>query len=96
MIVLDKKEIMLGPVGSAMFRILALNAGRVVSRDRLGQVSQTLLDPHNLNAHISRLRVKLGVEARKRIQTVPGVGYMYVSPDKSVGRGSEGPSERTI
>ena len=83
MIVLDKKEIRLGPVGSAIFSVLALNAGQAVSRDRLGQVSQTLLDPHNLNAHICKLRVKLGVEGRKRIQTVPGEGYMYVSPEKS-------------
>ena len=83
MIILDKREIMLGPVGSAIFSVLALNAGQVVSRDRLGQLSQTLLDPHNLNSHISKLRVKLGPEGRKRIQTVPGEGYMYVSPEKA-------------
>ena len=83
MIVLDEKEIMLGPIGSAMFSMLALNAGEVVSRDRMQRsVSETLLDPHNFNAHISKLRVKLGVDARNRIQTVPGIGYMYVSPDK--------------
>src|ERR1017187_8555311 len=33
-------------------------------------------------AHMHTLRVKLG-EARERIQRVPGVGYMYVSPVKS-------------
>jgi DNA-binding winged helix-turn-helix (wHTH) protein len=82
MIVLGKKEIALGPVGSATFRMLALNAGQVVPRDRLRRsVSETLLDPHNFNAHIYKLRVKLG-EARTRIQTVPGVGYTYVSPNK--------------
>jgi len=90
MIMLGKKEIALGPVGSAIFRMLVLNAGQVVSRDRLRRsTSETLLDPTNLNAHMHTLRVKLGVEARERIQRVPGVGYMYVSPDKSAECGSE-------
>jgi len=81
-IILDKKEITLGPVLSAIFNMLALNAGQVVSRDRLRRsVPKKLLDPLNLNAHMSTLRVKLG-EARERIQRVPGVGYMYVKPDK--------------
>ena len=81
-IILDKKEITLGPVLSAIFNTLALNAGQVVSRDRLRRsVPKKLLDPLNLNAHMSTLRVKLG-EARERIQRVPGVGYMYVKPDK--------------
>jgi DNA-binding response OmpR family regulator len=89
-IILEKKEIALGPVGSRILNMLALNAGKVISRDRLRRsVSETLLDPHNLNSHMHTLRVKLGVEPRKRIQTVPGVGYMYVSPDKSAERGSE-------
>ncbi len=84
MIMLGKKEVALGPIGSAIFRMLALNAGQVVSRDRLRRsVSETLLDPTNLNAHMHKLRVKLGVEGRERIQTVTGAGYMYVSPDKS-------------
>jgi len=83
-IILGKKEIALGPVGSGILNMMALNAGKAISRDRLRRsVSETLLDPHNLNSHIHTLRVKLGEEARKRIQTVPGVGYMYVSPDKN-------------
>jgi DNA invertase Pin-like site-specific DNA recombinase len=83
MIILGKKEIVLGPVGSAIFNLLALNAGQVVSRDRLRRsVPATPLDPTNLNAHMHKLRVKLGA-ARERIQRVPGVGYMYVSPDES-------------
>jgi hypothetical protein len=36
------------------------------------------------------LRVKLGVEAAKRLLRVPGVGYMYVSPDKIAQYGDEG------
>lgn len=81
-ITLGKKEISLGPVGSAIFNMLAQNAGQVVSRDRLRRATPDLIDPSNLDAHIYTLRIKLGVENRKRIQTVPGVGYMYVKPDK--------------
>jgi DNA-binding winged helix-turn-helix (wHTH) protein len=86
MIILGKKAIALGPVGSAIFNLLVLNAGQVVSRDRLRRaVPEKLLDPTNLNAHMHTLRVKLGVEAQNRIQRVPGIGYMYVSPDKNAG-----------
>ena len=84
MITLGKKEIALGPVGSVIFNMLALNAGQVVSRDRLRRsVSGKRFDTHNFNSHINKLRAKLGVEARRRIQTVPGIGYVYVSPDKN-------------
>jgi DNA-binding response OmpR family regulator len=76
---LGKKEITLGPVGWTIFNMLALNAGQVVSRSRL---SEKLLDPASLSVYIHSLRVELGVQARKRIQSVPGLGYMYVSPDK--------------
>jgi DNA invertase Pin-like site-specific DNA recombinase len=79
-ITLGQKEISLGPVSSAIFNMLALNAGRTVSRDSLRSSSPTLLDPSNLDAHIWRLRTKLGVANRKRIQTVRSAGYMYVSP----------------
>lgn len=84
-ITLGKKEISLGPVGSAIFNMLVLNAGQVVSRDRLRRVGSDLIDPSDLDAHVHTLRVKLGVENRKRIQTVRGVGYMYVSPEKTAG-----------
>jgi DNA invertase Pin-like site-specific DNA recombinase/DNA-binding winged helix-turn-helix (wHTH) protein len=86
-IMLGRREIALGSVSSAIFNMLALNAGQVITRDRLlHSVSAKALDPANLNAHIHLLRVKLGAQARKRIQRVPGVGYMYVSPGKGVDR----------
>ena len=62
--------------------MLVLNAGHVVSRDRLRLAFPRLIDPSEIDAHIGKLRVKLGVENRKRIQTIKGVGYMYVSPGK--------------
>jgi DNA-binding winged helix-turn-helix (wHTH) protein len=83
-ITLGQREILLGPVGSAIFNILVLNAGQVVSRERLRRAVSDPIDPSGLDAHIWTLRRKLGVENRKRIQTVKGVGYMYVSPTKGV------------
>jgi DNA invertase Pin-like site-specific DNA recombinase/DNA-binding winged helix-turn-helix (wHTH) protein len=83
-IVLGAKEITLGPVGSAILKLLLLNSGDVISRDQLQRsVPAKFLDTTNLNAHISRLRVKLG-DARDRIRRVPGVGYLYVSPNATL------------
>jgi len=51
----------------------------------LGQELQgvsDVIDPSNLDAHIWTLRSRLGVKNRKRIQTVKGVGYMYISSGK--------------
>jgi DNA invertase Pin-like site-specific DNA recombinase/DNA-binding winged helix-turn-helix (wHTH) protein len=82
-IILGKKEITLGPVGSALFNLLALNSGQVISRERLRRsVANKFLDTTNLNAHVSKLRLKLG-EARDRIRRIPNVGYMYVSPTRA-------------
>jgi DNA invertase Pin-like site-specific DNA recombinase/DNA-binding winged helix-turn-helix (wHTH) protein len=83
-VIVGKESINLGPVGSAIFSMLALNAGQVVSRDRLQRCSPgKVLDTLNLNAHICTLREKLGPFGRKRILRVPKVGYMYVSPAES-------------
>jgi DNA-binding response OmpR family regulator len=79
---LGQKEISLGPVGSAIFSMLAQNAGQVVSRDRLRRAAPYFIDPSTLDGHIWTLRSRLGAENRKRIQTIRGVGYMYVSPSK--------------
>ncbi len=93
-ITLDKKEITVGPFGFAIFNALVLNAGQVVSRDQLQRsVSGKVIDSPNLNGHIYKLRAKLGAQRRKRIQSIRGVGYIYVKPDKSAGCGSEEPSE---
>src|SRR4029077_19012097 len=85
-IIFGKESIALGPVGSALFNMLALNADQVVSRDRLRRsVPGKVLDTLNLNAHIYYLRAKLGARGRKRIERIPGVGYRYVSPNDSAG-----------
>ena len=83
-ITLNKQEITLGPIGSTIFSILARSANQVVSRERLLQSAlKQFRDTTNLTSNINKLRVKLGAEGRKRIQTIPGEGYMYVSPQKA-------------
>jgi DNA invertase Pin-like site-specific DNA recombinase/DNA-binding winged helix-turn-helix (wHTH) protein len=79
-ITIGKQEVSLGPIGSAILSILVQNAGQVVPRDRLRHGTPDVIDPSNLDAHIWTLRNKLGAENRKRIETVRGAGYRYVSP----------------
>ncbi len=79
-ITLRKTEITLGPIGSAIFNMLAFNSGQVITRARLQSVFPATPDTTNLTSHISKLRIKLGADGRNRIQTITGVGYMYVSP----------------
>jgi DNA-binding response OmpR family regulator len=63
--------------------LLALGerAGRVVSRDALWEAAgrgDTIVSARTVDVHISRLRAKLGDEARKRLKTVRGSGYVLV------------------
>jgi DNA-binding response OmpR family regulator len=58
--------------------MLVLNPGVAVSQDRL---SEHLRDPMSLGVYMHNLRLKMG-EARRRIRSVPGMGYMYVSPSQ--------------
>ena len=82
-ITLGGQEITLGPFGSAILNMLVLNAGQVVSRySLLRSMPGKVLEASHLNARIHRLRVRLGVQARERIQSVRGVGYSYVSPER--------------
>jgi len=81
-ITVGEREVSVGPIGSAILSLLIQRAGHAVSRDCLRHATPDLIDPSNLDAHIWTLRHKLGVENRKRIQTIRGIGYMYVSPSK--------------
>lgn len=90
MVLLGNKEITLGPIGSGIFKILTSHPNQGVSRGQLWlSVSETLRDPHNLNACIAKLRAKLGPQVGRRIQTIQGMGYMYVSVSKNAELGSE-------
>ena len=51
-ITLDQKDILLGPTASAIFNMLVLHAGEVVSRDRLQRAISDYSDPSDIDAHI--------------------------------------------
>ena len=62
---------------------LAERAGRVVSRDELWDAAgraDTVVNERTVDVHVSRLRTKLGDDARapKRLKTVRGAGYLLV------------------
>ena len=64
-----------------LFRYLVERAGRVLTRERLMERVwgyDTEVDTRSVDAHIRRLRHKLG-EARHHVETVVGVGYRFVS-----------------
>jgi DNA-binding response OmpR family regulator len=63
-----------------LFRYLVERAGRVLTRERLlervwGYESD--VETRSIDAHIRRLRLKLGV-ARRHVETVVGLGYRFV------------------
>ena len=63
-----------------LVRYMVERAGRVLIRERLldrvwGQ--DTEVDARSIDAHVRRLRAKLG-EARNHIETVVGIGYRFV------------------
>jgi len=76
------KEIILSQSEAAMFKLLVHHAGEPVSRERLCHPSSGT-DFNYLTAHMYYFRKRLGRRFGKRIQTVPGRGYIYVAPDVS-------------
>ena len=63
-----------------LFRYLVERAGRVLTRERLlervwGYESE--VETRSIDAHIRRLRLKLG-SARRHVETVVGLGYRFV------------------
>lgn len=67
----------------ALLKVLAENAGRVLSREQLLFLSRGSADEsfdRSIDVHISRLRAKLGDDSRspRLLKTVRGLGYMLV------------------
>jgi DNA-binding response OmpR family regulator len=63
--------------------VLAERAGRVVPRDALWELAgrgDTAVSGRTVDVHMSRLRAKLGDDARdpRRLKTVRGSGYLLV------------------
>jgi DNA-binding response OmpR family regulator len=64
-----------------LFRCLVERPGRVLTRERLMERiwgDETDVDTRSIDAHIRRLRQKLG-PARHHVETVVGVGYRFVA-----------------
>jgi DNA-binding response OmpR family regulator len=64
-----------------LFRCMVERAGRVLTRERLMERVwgyDTDVDTRSIDAHIRRLRQKLG-PARHHVETVVGVGYRFVA-----------------
>jgi len=63
-----------------LFRYMVERAGRVLTRERLLERVwgwESDIDVRSIDAHIRRLRLKLG-EARHYVETVVGLGYRFV------------------
>jgi DNA-binding response OmpR family regulator len=63
-----------------LFRYMVERAGRVLTRERLLERVwgwESDIDARSIDAHIRRLRLKLG-EARNHVETIVGLGYRFV------------------
>jgi two-component system phosphate regulon response regulator PhoB len=74
------EEIRLTAKEFELFRHLVERAGRVLNRERLLERvwgDDASVDLRSIDAHIRRLRMKLG-PARKHVETIVGLGYRFV------------------
>ena len=74
------EEVRLTPKEFELFRYLVERRGRVVTRERLLSDVwgyDTDVETRSIDAHIRRLRLKLG-PARDHIETIVGLGYRFV------------------
>ena len=74
------QEIRLTPKEFELFRYMLERAGRVLTRERLLERVwgyETDVETRSIDAHIRRLRLKLG-PARRHVETIVGLGYRFV------------------
>ena len=74
------EEIRLTPKEFELFRSLVERPGRVLTRERLLQRVwgyESDVETRSIDAHIRRLRLKLG-PARRHVETIVGIGYRFV------------------
>ena len=81
---LDGRDLDLTGYEFALLRVLAERAGRVLSREQLLDLAKGSADEafdRTIDVHISRLRQKLGDDARQPrvLKTVRGCGYMIAT-----------------
>lgn len=82
------REIALTSYEFALLKVLAERAGRVLSREQLIELAKGSADDvfdRSIDVQISRLRQKLGDDARQPrfLKTIRGTGYMLVSDEPS-------------
>ena len=74
------QEVRLTPKEFELFRYMVERPGRVVTRERLLEHVwgyDTDIETRSIDAHIRRLRMKLG-PARNHVETIVGLGYRFV------------------
>jgi len=74
------QEIRLTPKEFELFRYMVERPGRVITRERLLEHVwgyETDVETRSIDAHIRRLRLKLG-PARDHVETIVGLGYRFV------------------
>jgi two-component system, OmpR family, phosphate regulon response regulator PhoB len=74
------QEVRLTPKEFELFRYMVERPGRVVTRERLLEHVwgyDTDIETRSIDAHIRRLRMKLG-PARDHVETIVGLGYRFV------------------
>jgi two-component system phosphate regulon response regulator PhoB len=75
------QEVRLTPKEFELFRYMVERPGRVVTRERLLEHVwgyDTDIETRSIDAHIRRLRMKLG-PARDHVETIVGLGYRFVA-----------------
>lgn len=83
---LDGRELELTSYEFTLLRVFAERAGRVLSREQLLDLAKGSAEEsfdRSIDVHVSRLRHKLGDDARhpRWLKTVRGVGYLFAAPD---------------
>ena len=79
-LLVKEKPVKLTPKEFALLYTLMKKKGRALERRYLMKSvwdEKYLGDPRTINKHIETLRKKLGPEAKRRIETVAGIGYMF-------------------
>jgi DNA-binding response OmpR family regulator len=84
--VLDGRELELTGYEFTLLRVFAERAGRVLSREQILDLAKGSAEEsfdRSIDVHVSRLRQKLGDDARhpRWLKTVRGVGYLFAAPD---------------
>ncbi len=79
-LMVKNKLVKLTPKEFALLYVLMKKKGRALDREYLMKSvwdEKYLGDPRTINKHIETLRKKLGPEAKRQIETVQGVGYIF-------------------